>query len=125
METTLKAGRELDALVAEKVMGWTFRPYGNGGGEWTVNGKKMEFGGFEGGSLPYYSTSIAGAWEIVEKVLQHPCRTFGIIVDEATDTWIVKMDKIRCVFNDCRITEQNEELPLAICLAALKAVDGQ
>lgn len=38
--TTLKPGRELDALVAEKVMGGELRPY---------------------------STDISAAWEVVEK----------------------------------------------------------
>lgn len=36
------SGRELDAAVAEKVMGWTLRRFSNGGGEWLdVNGKHM------------------------------------------------------------------------------------
>lgn len=56
-----QAGRGLDALVAGKVFGWKYRGYGNGGGEWTLDGQKMAFGGHGGGGLPHYSTSIAAA----------------------------------------------------------------
>jgi hypothetical protein len=58
----------MDARVAEKIFGWKYRGYGNGGGEWTLDGKTMAFGGHNGGSLPSYSTSIAAAWEVVEKM---------------------------------------------------------
>ncbi len=46
--SNLPPGPELDALVAEKVMGWT---------ELMIRG----------GGVPAYSTSIADAWTVVEK----------------------------------------------------------
>jgi len=64
--TGLEAGREMDALVAERVMGWTLgRRYANGNGEWQ--------GHPHGGTLtwdqtPRYSTDIRAAWEVVEKM---------------------------------------------------------
>ena len=86
------AGRALDALIAEKVMGWTgrflFRALKNKG-DWSIgfqgNGDARGIGNFsrwyrdDGTKLycgrphsvypaPTYSTSIAAAWEVVEKL---------------------------------------------------------
>ena len=131
----LSEERELDARVAEKVMGWAVEHDALGEshstgygcpptGEEPPDHPPVFSLGKRGNAycIPPYSTDIAAAWQVVEKVLVHPCRTFGIIFDEATDTWIVKFDKTRCVFNDCRISAQEETAPLAICRAALAAV---
>ena len=98
----MQAGRELDALVAEKVMGWT--------------AIKGDLGSMPDGRIyvevPYYSTAIAAAWGVVEK-----CKY---------EVWI------RCLHGSCevRVVDCGHEItrvdadtaPLAICLAALKAV---
>lgn len=65
----MEPGRELDALVAERVMGWT--------GIWT-NGKsymayhpceqEMSVGEAERSPIWPYSTDIASAWGVVEKM---------------------------------------------------------
>ena len=52
----MKAGRELDALVAEKVMGVKNME------QWLINHRMDETG--------QYSTDIAAAWEVVEKMRQ-------------------------------------------------------
>jgi hypothetical protein len=60
------AGRELDALVAEKVMGWQrmVRPdYDWAGHEWRIGG--LGSGGIH---LPSFSTDIAAAWEVVAEM---------------------------------------------------------
>lgn len=69
----MKPGRELDALVAEKVMGYAIgdgqggwivqkviihRP-DDGTAEWLRNGQQQ---------LPHYSTDISAAWEVVDKL---------------------------------------------------------
>lgn len=54
----MKPGRELDDLVARKVMGWTYTRVEDGFGH--PPGK-----GFE--RIPLYSTDIAAAWEVAEK----------------------------------------------------------
>jgi hypothetical protein len=117
MGMELQAGRELDVLVAKKVLRWTFRPYGNGGGEWTdAQGEKVAFGGYNGGSLPQYSASIADAWEIVPRFA-----SFYLWLDDATDTWHCHVDSHRCVIDDCRFHAAADEAAEAICLAALMA----
>ena len=109
------AGRALDALIAEKVMGWKFRGYGNGGGEWTCGKKKMAFGGFDGGSLPNYSTSIVAAWLIAEKL------RLGVVPSR------LHAQRWRAVLrtNDGERYEEADTAPLAICLMALQAVGGE
>ena len=45
----MKAGRELDALVAETIFEWNYNPFYNGGGEWSdQTGKVVAFGGYNG-----------------------------------------------------------------------------
>lgn len=61
----LEAGRELDALVAERVMGWTFHPERNEPFQWEHHDPRF---------TPYalgprlYSTEIGAAWEVVERM---------------------------------------------------------
>lgn len=109
-------GRELDALVAEKVMGWTKLE-----GRWA-----RIFPGVEGdticanldGSIPSYSTDIAAAWQVVvEKFVNDGFRihydiNYGV---ERRTGWSV-------VINGIVYHEFSNTAPLAICLAALKAV---
>jgi len=91
----LEAGRELDALIAEKVMGWTWcvqphghisRPgkysytrwlcepdrYQSAKPKWDKwDGKtEMPISGLNGEYMhvPEYSSDIAAAWEVVEKM---------------------------------------------------------
>ena len=69
---TLEAGRELDALVAEKVMGWKYsqnapegcfcKSVGNDKGWWKYPGLKGWACGPCSDLPPHYSTDIAAAW---------------------------------------------------------------
>ena len=124
--TTLPAGRELDALVAEKVMGWVRgRRYGNGNGEWIIDGKTSVSRTWD--STPSYSTSIAAAWEVVEKMRntkEAPDETYWVLTDCAGSGWRAEILQV--------LTENDaphqvaygvgDTLPLAICLAALAAL---
>src|SRR3990172_8418422 len=66
----LPAGRELDALVAEKVMGWTITAWASG--EPWGNREIFEPSGRgphrKAAHVPTYSTDIAAAWEVVQKL---------------------------------------------------------
>ena len=108
----MKAGRELDALIAERVMGEM----------WGV-GPNLE------DTLPHFSTQIADAWLVVDKLGE-----MG---------WYVTLFRTRCYWKVVlghypyeavpEIKKHNPEThegigpyieaPLAICLAALKAVE--
>ena len=119
----MNAGRELDALVAEKVMGYykaTPESIGRGVRCWNKEGDcaTTEFSP---------STDIAAAWEVVEKLTKN--------LHEVKDgEWVLDRlgyldGQYRCWFamnvsDDVRwdIFAEADTAPLAICLAALKAV---
>jgi hypothetical protein len=130
MGEVMKAGRELDALVAEKVMGWQ-----------RITGPKTDYDGpceygdvlipptisedeaFRmmppKGAIPFYyfvnrnwSTNISDAWQVQEKSIA--CTMF-----RDTDGYEVDLVYKR---SQGWIRGVAETAPLAICLAALKAV---
>lgn len=118
--TNLPPGRELDALIAEKVMGWKFEQRhpeaDNGIFPWT------RVDGIRAVAPPHYSKSIADAWAVVEK-----WRELGFDVDiTAHHGW-----QYGCriapkgTFNTSTHFESADTAPHAICLAALKAVEGK
>jgi Phage ABA sandwich domain len=120
---SLKAGRPLDALVAEKVLA-----------------EKYEFLEFVGDycrpdpedsvaydCCPRYSTDIAAAWQIVEKLIAiTPQQDLHIEhwyhEEDETSGWQISS----CYeLGEWKDWVQAETLPLAICLAALKASRAQ
>lgn len=110
----MNAGRELDVLVAEKVMGWR----GSSEKHYVGNSGKC----FCCGIIPPYSTSIAAAWEVVEKM-------FYLGWDLELQ-YFKKNDKeytVRVLFAEIGNQELStlafaDTAPHAICLAALEAV---
>ena len=117
----MKAGRELDALIAEKVMGLTRHDE-----SYVAEGvgKVLRFvwrdgcGGcvYSGDMfLPHYSTNIADAWEVVEKA--DLWSLYGSIGDGPYRACIQ--------FEDREGLMTADTAPLAICLAALKAVSQE
>lgn len=148
----MKAGRELDALVAEKVMGLPItdftktarQPYYSWGGKYNnihyaPNNEPYVVTGVEKAGCPHvrriddYSTSISDAWQVVEKLVkegdEHPVNlhkglpAFG---DHATPFEVYKnyagYPGWTCYFHDYEVCVHADTAPLAICLAALKAV---
>lgn len=113
----MKPGRELDALVAEKVMGFRVKREDVAGlalyaivrwppvpGEWLAR------------DLPPYSTDIAAAWEVVEKM---SVKNGVEIWRHQAGCWVMEIE-IGYNAND-PIEGHGESAPHAICLAALKA----
>ena len=110
--------RELDVLVAEKVMGLLVVKHP------AAAPTSVDFGiGIDGfdGVLPYYSTKIAAAWLVVEKMRTNiPHDSWGgftvphprIEVSPKKDYWAVYMG----IWYKTAKTA-----PLAICLAALRS----
>jgi len=110
--------RELDAKVAEEVMGIKRIEHKSGGYDW-VYWKRIEASDAPVGwydqhyPIPFYSTDIAAAWEVWEHMKADPdrwqrfesalpSRTDGVHVMVTPDLW--------------------ELNPKVICLAALEAV---
>jgi hypothetical protein len=66
----MKAGRELDALIAERVMGWhNNRDNPNESGMWGIMDYRADGSPVLAADFPEYSTDMAAAWEVVEKLL--------------------------------------------------------
>jgi hypothetical protein len=142
--SALEAGRELDALIAERVMRWSDvgeKPmYALDGGD-TLNGPParlvQEGTAWRGtrpdgseGFLPAYSSDIAAAWLVVEKL--------GMSVVCSEDGWYaLKPEDIEhstlrgtafptivLVGKEFAYPEPADTAPLAICRAALLAVEA-
>ena len=112
----MEAGRELDALIAEKIIGWRvdYDSYRH----WTdipgVKAKDLILSEpgyiFHGEKtiedVPHYSTDIAAAWQVAEKV-RLTVAPFG------ADMWSAT--------HDGKYFRVEHSAPYAICLAALRA----
>lgn len=120
-------GKELDAEVAEKVMGipWRFALFGSSGRLrfLTTDDRYARAAGDEPVAahqhhVPHYSTDIAAAMLVVEKLHRHPVMIlrFGKgegVPDSEVRQWHVDFSQHDAVMSD--------SLPHAICVAALKA----
>jgi len=109
----LPAGRGLDRLVAELVMGW--RGETLGGRTWWRSP--------DGGTRPAAdwqpSTRIADAWEVVERL--RAIDFYGTTIEaHADDRWIV-----RVYSNDIEKAASADTAPLAICRAATAAASRE
>jgi hypothetical protein len=135
----MPAGKEIDALVAEKVMGWNwvFRPdnvpeYSNIDG--TPNGRPKYIvppaipaytwnTAWMAIDLPNYSTNISDAWEVVEKMMEDG----DVFLEYWSDNeWFVA-NKSLGVRDDAIVARCDgkksgkSSVSLAICRAALLA----
>lgn len=113
----MQPGTELNALVAEKVMEWKREgdwfevPYWISGGTFQAHADAFRF-----------STEIASAWQVVEKM-----REFGwfFYMDNGSqgDSFFVTFHEGKDFSDDgCSASAEAPTAPLAICLAALKAL---
>jgi len=118
-------GRELDAAVAEKVMRCSVRK-GPSGGLLCGCGHTCDYPHAEAtrdgqlyGDLAYYSTDIAAAWQVVEKLAQD-----GFWLALHSD-WSGRM--FTAVFRGGKdfAGEGNGSAPEAICRAALTEMEGE
>jgi len=115
---TLKPGRELDALVAEKVMGLSFKKMGN---KYVYQipcpEKRKGCAVWHGEEVSPYSIDIAAAWEVVEKVKGFLFSRRKRFKQELSNIF---------THNELKISPEEWVFlinPHAICLAALKAVN--
>ena len=110
----MKAGRELDAKIHKEIFG-----------------HEIEICPMHhshsccGRNLPNYSTQIADAWLVVEKLAKENYG-FGIYITTIIDLDGGLHDNWGCYFenDDFEWEVEEETAPLAICLAALKAVES-
>lgn len=116
MQTEMKASHELDLMVAEKVMGWK-RSFDDG---WNTPAEGWV--GFVGAR---FSTDISAAWKVVEKMLEN--HRYGMqLFNVGTKAWSCKFfsggkEWWNCDDGMC----YDHSAAHAICLAALRAVEGR
>lgn len=118
----MEAGRELDALIAEKVMGYPAfaeKVVTKLGDHLVISDHCAICGRKDGTSecLPHYSTDIAAAWEVVEKL--------RLSVLQFEDGWFAdpRLESYREHFwGALGADDFSATAPLAICRAALEAV---
>lgn len=113
----MKPGRELDALIAEKVMGLKLKRE-------DCNSYWIDSDGEEPAYPTEFSTDIAAAWEVVEKVNLFVFPLRGLWVSGSSDD-----EQYFCDFGDIATIDGSyynaaraTTAPHAICLAALKSV---
>ncbi len=125
---TMPAGRELDALVATKVMGWRTAHFDASYGKWI--GVPLDDYWED---VPAYSTDLAAAWPLLDRFgfVVGPHFQAGWSTDPSgmpRDGWFVFRDwesSVRSTFDedsDRWALAIAETLPLALCRAALKMV---
>lgn len=118
--------REIDALVAQKVMGLKVGRYGQGEALEII----LPTGEFT--PIPRYSSSIEAAWLVVERLPALFSRinpaTDGFLIsthmEQGFDSKLSPSYYVRFEFESCSSDAEASTLPEAICLAALKAVTG-
>ena len=142
-QRVMEAGRELDALVAEKVMGWALEHRLVGAGtladpkrlepeqavyrvrseadsywqNWSPDGADRVLDDM----LPRYSTDIAAAWDVVEWL--HDAGKLFVLWATTQGRWIAQVF-IRGDDDTGPVADKDADTaPRAICLAALQAVD--
>lgn len=109
VESAMKPSRELDALIAEKVIGT--RPFESEHDGWLEYASGVR-------RMANYSTDISAAWEVVEKFDGYTVTKDKNYFDNSIQygSRIEHKDRYYC----CEM--EGESAPHAICLAALKSV---
>ena len=115
--------QHLDLLVAEHVMGWRkpTRPYQAWDRRPDVPGVIL----CRQHELPHFSTDIAAAWQVVEK-LRERCTVDISVEHSVARVRVFRGDRYDLLPGAVRDLAQVEArtAPLAICLAALQAVQA-
>jgi hypothetical protein len=116
----VKPGRDLDALVEERVMGRTLRgPRRADTLSFPLKAGAV-FHDLPAEEPPPYSTSIEAAWELVEHLGEH--RGFWFRLEKQASLPGLWFAAFREAGLDDEDTAVSVTAPHAICLAALKAV---
>jgi hypothetical protein len=124
MANDLPAGRELDALVAEKVLGWIEvrkQSIANAFGQHVMDDYvgQPSIGVTQPVLVPRYSSMIQEAWKVADH-LRSRSQFVAVISGtgpQGVQPWICKINR-----DGGFLEERADTAAVAICLAALKAV---
>lgn len=114
----MKAGRDLDKLIAERIMGYRFctlHPWAEDKFDGYIRCDEC------GDYAPYwkpYSTDIAAAWKVVDSISIE----WGISLTGVGMVWRCLFGKRTDIGDGHKVEAEADTAPLAICLAALKAI---
>jgi len=124
MANELPAGRELDALVAEKVMGWVEvrkQSIANAFGQHVMDDYvgQPSIGVTQPVLVPRYSSMIQEAWKVADHLRSRSqfVAVLSGMGPQGVQPWICKINR-----DGGFLEERADTAPVAICLAALKAV---
>jgi hypothetical protein len=124
MANELPAGRELDALVAEKVMGWVEvrkQSIANALGQHVMDDYvgQPSIGVTQPVLVPRYSSMIQEAWKVADHLRTRSqfVAVLSGMGPQGVQPWICKINR-----DGGFLEERADTAPVAICLAALKAV---
>lgn len=134
----MKPGRDLDELIAEKVMGWKRISYEQlypsqvGRKEFSMywydsNNKETRLAE---DCNDYYqpeeawspSTDIASAWQVIERIKSTAGDRVTFRLEYIDSVWSYGYENLNTDIFDCI---EADTAPLAICLLALKALDNK
>lgn len=146
----MKPGREMDAELARKVMGCDVHkleiPIGTAymlaesGKEpkelydqitvYSCQCSPIHVHNLKNGEIPEYSTDIAAAWEVVEKIKEVKVKEgkeeswmFTVTFEQDTKKWLAGYQYVYCDYSTNWINGAIAETPAhAICLSALAAL---
>lgn len=113
-------GRELDALVAVKVMGWSRGPATNPPNRhWPLDESRAWRAPFapHARALPHYSTDYGDAWLVVDAMY---ARGWYATLRYMTDGFVAEFDNLTHTFV-AHVDPRDGGIALAICHAALAA----
>lgn len=116
----MNAGRELDALIAERIFGYTLDyEFAEMTGAPCVPALRDQYD--EWGVLPEYSTSLAAAEQIINKYWQRDPKQLGwqFIIKTATSGVDVCIRRWEGYTLTGEVWAWGETMPLALCRAAL------
>ena len=117
----MNVGKELDSIVAEKLMGYTWHELDTGQKVLALSQAEAESIGV-GESVyalvPDYSESLEAAWDVAEKLTMDG---FWCLSVNTMNTAEIKLNNGR-KFTDSLVYAVGDSVPHAICLAVLKVV---
>jgi hypothetical protein len=115
----MKPGRELDALIAEKVFGLVLRDRFTGD-EIPVTASEVLLRDASGARIPHFSTDIAVAWDVVSHLKR---QSLTVEVISNVTSVVCRVYREHPADHDAiAVIGVNESH--AICLAALAALNG-
>jgi len=118
--TDMEAGRELDTRIAIKVMGWTRVERSTTGIAYPPRPSGFDPARHAYHSVPHYSTDIAAAWLVVERMKDNGCSLQLHWEAGRSRQWVA--DFVEESDEEFTGEQLGDTAPLAICRAALAAV---